>query len=191
MLETIFNDIGTIDQLGDFRRQNLTILRDALLANELPFEMETYCRFESKVAVGQNITLDLLDDLRKAQGKEDCGTAACAVGWAPLFIPPGEDILEDSNVHGAKVFNYNTYSEAYLLPTDNDWWDWCFSGNWSSVDNTRLGAAYRISVLLEADETDLRAGPPLGNECISEEEADDVSYFEDRAKWLAKRGIKE
>ncbi|OZB41027.1 MAG: hypothetical protein B7X50_07970 [Alishewanella sp. 34-51-39] len=189
MLETIFNDIGTIDQLGDFRRKNLTTLRDALLANELPFEMETYCRFESKVAVGQVITLDLLDDLRKARGKEDCGTAACAVGWAPLFIEPDEEFL--AGYKNKDRFSYNHYSEKYLLPTDNDWWDWCFSGGWSSVDNSRLGAAYRISVLLEADDTDLRAGPPLTEYSISEEEADDVSYFENRAKWLAERGIKE
>lgn len=190
MLKTIFNDIGTIDQLGDFRRKNLTTLRDALLANELPFEMETYYRFETQVTVRQDITLDMLDDLRKAQGKEDCGTAACAVGWAPLFIEPDKEFL--AGYDNKDRFNYNHYSEKYLLPVDNNWWDWCFSSLWAGVDNSRLGAAYRISVLLEADDTELRAGPPLGNEySISEEEADDISYFENRAKWLAERGIKE
>ncbi|MFN3898908.1 MAG: hypothetical protein ACK4ML_00895 [Alishewanella aestuarii] len=189
MLETITNDMGTLNQLGDFHRKNLTTLRDALLANKLPFGMESYYYLENRIALGLIITLDMLDDLRNAQGKEDCGTAACAVGWAPVFIEPDEEFLADYS--NKDRFSYNHYSAKYLLPVENYWWDWCFSGEWANVDNSRLGAAYRISMLLDADNGDLEDGPLLGEGRIDDEEADEISYFENRAKWLAERGIKE
>lgn len=75
------------------------------------------------------------------KGKQDvafCETAGCAVGFAPfagITKLSGEDFME--------------YSSRTLISATTYEWEWCFSGEWIYVDNTREGAARRIQYLLD------------------------------------------
>ena len=69
-----------------------------------------------------------------------CGTAGCAVGWAP-FAGIKKRIGE----------SWLTYSERVLIDYHShiNFWEWCFGGDWAEFDNTRKGAAKRIQYLLD------------------------------------------
>lgn len=72
----------------------------------------------------------------------ECGTAACAVGWAPTF-----------GIKPKKNEDWEEYSERTLIGESKDVystseWDWCFSPRWALTDNTSHGAAKRIIWLL-------------------------------------------
>ena len=67
----------------------------------------------------------------------DCGTVGCAVGFGPFC--------------GIPKFSYETwreYSYKFIDPFYNSDWAWCFGSAWSTCDNTRKGAARRITYLL-------------------------------------------
>jgi hypothetical protein len=67
----------------------------------------------------------------------ECGTVACAIGHGPAAgIKPQRDEC---------WYNYATR----VTGLHNDGFSWCFSGNWSARDNTPLGAAERITVMLD------------------------------------------
>ena len=74
---------------------------------------------------------------------EPCGSAACAMGWAPVALghysrPPGLPPTE-----------FCLLSTDYFdLDDSSPEWDWLFSGEWAAVDNTPEGAAWRIRYLL-------------------------------------------
>ena len=69
----------------------------------------------------------------------ECGTAACAVGHAPMI---GFEPLEGEY--------WSPYSERLFIEHCHlEPWEWCFGAKWSEVDNTAHGAAYRILWLLE------------------------------------------
>lgn len=71
--------------------------------------------------------------------KHTCGTAGCAIGWAPAAgIKPlkGEGWVEYSE----RVFGYACNSTT---------WEYMFSSDWSDVDNSTTGAAERIGFVLK------------------------------------------
>lgn len=76
--------------------------------------------------------------------KHACGTSACAVGHGPSAgLKPllGERWISYSK----RVFiEFNDDTKLAELA-----WEWCFSDEWSGVDNTALGASRRIDYLLE------------------------------------------
>ena len=70
-----------------------------------------------------------------------CGTVACAVGHAPIALNLSEKDIKD--------MDWRDIADYYLIDRREDEWDWCFSQEWQSIDNTAKGAAKRIKTLLE------------------------------------------
>lgn len=107
---------------------NLLKLADYLDTVHSGFDMEDYCivKGHGPRSVGpQNIP--------------ECGTVACAIGHGPKAGIPVPDDCE----------SWHDYSEsAFGLEHFGVEWAWCFSGDWVHVDNTPLGAAKRIRLLV-------------------------------------------
>ncbi|KAA2242848.1 hypothetical protein F0L74_09985 [Chitinophaga agrisoli] len=70
----------------------------------------------------------------------DCGTAGCAKGHGPSAGIP-KFHYETWNDYGLRVFGMKVKTLE---------WEWVFSGDWYSTDNTPEGAAKRILHLLES-----------------------------------------
>jgi len=89
--------------------------------------------------------------LYPAQSTEVCGAVCCALGHGPAAGIPA---LKADTTYGyeswqkyqTRVFNLYRQNED---DTDTDEWVWCFGPGWTRVDNTPLGAAKRISYMLE------------------------------------------
>lgn len=172
--------------MEQFRLDNLAILRDALIANELPFQMGSFFEINGR-GINRTLTMDEFEAL--TQDPKGCGTSACAVGWAPTFIPPtADDFRKDYD--GKPGFNHTAFSNNKLIPIEDDWWNWCFASNWYAIDDTRLGAAYRIDVFLKHHEKT----PPFNAEYL-EEQREDVKkelvfeYTYHRDLWLEEKGL--
>ncbi len=73
-----------------------------------------------------------------------CGSVGCAVGHGPLA---GIGIEVFDKYEGL----WNAYCDEVFIERsfDPEAWDWCFSSDWSRVDNTPQGAAKRILWLLD------------------------------------------
>lgn len=67
----------------------------------------------------------------------ECHTAGCAIGWAPFA--------------GIDKFQFESWFQfsCRTLTDETSVWDYMFSNQWSSVDNTRLGAAKRIQRIID------------------------------------------
>jgi len=87
------------------------------------FDMEGYRK-------GQDVTIK-------------CDSIGCAVGHCPVIDPNPDKIprCEDGDI------DYMGWSMAFTGLNDAEW-DWCFSTDWTEVDNTPKGAALRIEWLL-------------------------------------------
>lgn len=115
------------------KKKNLTTLANYLLA--LPkgykeFNMANFC------SIGGSFNAPEPSESIKVIS--NCGAVACAVGHAPSAgIKPKKD--ED----------WWDYSDRALIPTDTYEWEWCFGGDWWTIDNTPQGAGKRIQWLLE------------------------------------------
>lgn len=74
-----------------------------------------------------------------------CGTAACAVGWAPVA-----GIDRRKNEFGYTE-SWQTFAARQLLGQSFHTiaGRWLFSCDWATLDNTPEGAAYRIRLALE------------------------------------------
>ena len=70
----------------------------------------------------------------------ECGTAGCAIGHGP-----------NAGIKPSRPMSWNNYYLEYFEPNNFSahFFDWCFSPNWSFVDNTPRGAAIRIQYALE------------------------------------------
>lgn len=88
---------------------------------------------------------------------ERCGTVACAVGHLPLlgYRPSVHEDYTDLSMRLTGL-EYGEY--------DVDVWEWCFSGDWSGIDNTPLGAAKRIIFMLTANWEDVKTAIGLFDE---------------------------
>lgn len=71
----------------------------------------------------------------------ECGTAACACGWATLEIEPQNEDEE------GKMESYQMYSER-VFGLESAETLWLFAPGWAAVDNTPWGAAARIAWLV-------------------------------------------
>lgn len=72
----------------------------------------------------------------------DCGTVGCAVGHAAFVFE--KRIGERWDNFSCRVLEFDLATAR-----DSRLWDWCFSANWHSYDNSRKGAAQRIQYLLD------------------------------------------
>ena len=108
------------------RRANLVKLARFLYTEPIDrrhFDMSIYSESDNDVACDNR----------------ECGTAGCAIGWAPVAgIAP----LENEE--------WSDFSDRTLIIgwTDADAWSWCFCMDWLGTDNTPHGAAKRIIWLL-------------------------------------------
>ena len=118
-------------------RDNLKLLADFLAKSPIEpdsFDMGMYHgMFDEPLEVSENVT---------TSGINYCGSAGCAIGWAPA-VPgmPKPNLKENFNQYSCRIFG--------LSGTSSPEWIWLFSGDWSSIDNTARGAAGRIYALLE------------------------------------------
>jgi len=113
-------------------KENLLILADGLEDIELiHFDMVEYRDGEIEMHLPNN----------------DCGSIGCALGWAPKI--KGLEAI-DIDVDSDKDFSFSKYCDRVLeLPNESEEWDWCFSADWTDIDNTPYGASLRIRELAE------------------------------------------
>jgi hypothetical protein len=101
-------------------RENLQKLATYLAYGELP----------------KDVRFDMEFFTNGSQLAPTCGTAGCAVGFAPF-----------AGIKKKKNETFREYCNRTLIDGD-EWsvtWIWCFGGDW---ENTPLGAAKRIQKLL-------------------------------------------
>ena len=79
------------------------------------------------------ITFDMSD----FQVKHECGTAACAVGYAAI-------LFKRTAYDGYFMLSKELFGLDVMKSPDNEIWSWLFSGAWTLADNTKEGAAARI-----------------------------------------------
>jgi hypothetical protein len=156
------------------KQQNLAKLRDFLLTNDVPFNMRDF-RIGS-----EPVTKDTID-----AGASSCGSAGCAIGWAPFVIPPTDDDFA-FGYNEVQVVHFWDYTKHHLLtngPQDIGF-DAMFSSTWQHTDNTRHGAAFRINEYLERRVFD----PYDVEDSIGDDGGDHEVYVFARDEWLAKQG---
>ena len=120
-------------------RENLKILSDGLLGiippiddiSNVKFDMESYTEIHKA-----NYPLHFRNPEIKMK---TCGSAGCAIGWAPFFGIE-KHLNEDWTDFSERVFGLDNSSKT---------WDYLFAGDWMDVDNTREGAGLRIKYVLE------------------------------------------
>lgn len=78
-------------------------------------------------------------DCQYATKLRSCGTAGCAVGWAP-----------QAGIKAHRREFYWNYCNRTLIDEEAslDEWIWCFGPSWADYDNTPRGASKRILWLL-------------------------------------------
>jgi len=70
----------------------------------------------------------------------DCGTSACALGWAGYLFPR----------LSAKAFEFkNLANDLFDIHSMTRDWDFLFSSSWARSDNSPAFAARRINLYLE------------------------------------------
>ena len=79
----------------------------------------------------------------------DCGTVGCALGWAPFVegLEPIDQEFDDDHYMGVSLIFASYQRRVFDLSTIA--WEWCFSDEWRSYDNTPKGAAKRIRYFVE------------------------------------------
>uniref|UniRef100_A0AAU8HYC1 Uncharacterized protein n=1 Tax=Rhizobium phage LG08 TaxID=3129229 RepID=A0AAU8HYC1_9CAUD len=79
---------------------------------------------------------------RDLNTENECGTAGCAVGHGPfagIKALRGEDWVE-------------YFERVFIDGSSSILFDWLFTGSWEMIDNSPLGAAKRIYILLDDHE---------------------------------------
>lgn len=74
--------------------------------------------------------------------QHDCGTAGCALGWAPTLVKRGRKD-EDWADYCERVFGVDVVT---------DLWDFMFGGSWSGEQNTPTATAGRIMYVVNNGE---------------------------------------
>jgi hypothetical protein len=158
---------------------NLSKLRDFLMANKVEFNMK-YFRENEEDGECQ-LTLDEIEE-----GTESCGTAGCAVGWAPFVIPPKPEHFDS-----VREINFWNYVSDSLIPNHDSAFNyrignqrsfsWMFGTEWYGVDNSREGAAYRIDHYLK------RGIPEEFTEADEMSEIEVEEYMQARDAWLTEQ----
>lgn len=133
-------------ELLDEHRANLKTLANYLMKFEndrmmTKFTMRTFAEIG-----GDEFPLEWAEEL-------PCGAVGCAVGHGPsagiASVYP-----EDWVDYAERVFYaHPSEREAYMLDDPaflmNCIWNWCFDCDWTSIDNSAVGAAKRINHMLE------------------------------------------
>lgn len=141
------------------KRANLAKLRDFLLDNHEKimkanaFKMFTYVSGNDCMHVKPNIGCQhISNNADKILSGQDCGTSACAMGWASYLFPEhAQDIRIEWMVLADALFvgmsdEHDPYGE-----TRDTLWQYLFDRSWSGICDTPAHTAYRINVVLSAD----------------------------------------
>jgi hypothetical protein len=155
---------------SEYRQGNLAKLRDFLLTNEVPFQMRVFRQYSDP------LTKDIID-----AGAQSCGTAGCAVGWAPFVIPAEQRDFDGGNYGGIQFWSYVSNHLLALTPDGSfdHSFECVFGGDWEEYDNTRHGAAFRIDEFLNGRMTHTR-------ELLGDFDA--IQHYEAmKEAWLAKQ----
>lgn len=120
------------------QRQNLITLAKGLLTIDVP---------------GVEFNMSQFTNRSNVDEATDCGTAGCAVGWAPFFG------IEKSPME--EWYSFCRRSFGVSMTTQNG--IFLFGTEWYGVDNSKNGAAKRIIYAL-------MYGVPYNIECIADEE---------------------
>lgn len=140
---------------------NLAKLRDFLITHPVPFKMSVYR--------DGSISPEIIQ-----KGVNECGTPACALGWLPFAIELDEEDWEDGSLDYAKL------AIRHLGVDSDNRWNWMFGHSWYAIDDTRLGAAYRIDFLLNKDV------PDTFHTAFQMQRNDVEDYLKGRDEWIAK-----
>jgi len=161
--------------------ENLKIWRDFLISNDVPFEMQFY---RSKNGQGECITKDEVD-----AGVEGCGTAGCAIGWAPFAVPAEKDDFFMHHSENKLLLDFFKYvPRAFGLSTYSGEYDFIIEMDWKQIDNTRLGAAFRIDCVINGA---VRLFVPVATKYWSPDNmsiAQEDMYKKMRNQWVASLG---
>jgi hypothetical protein len=130
-------------------RENLKLLADFLAKS--PIEPDS---FNMSSFHGDLCSPYMVESAALLTGVNYCGSAGCAVGWAPSVEELPSPIEEESfNEYSCRIFE--------IKHTKVREWVWMFSGDWALLDNTAKGAAARIYALLD-DRSVLDGITPIG-----------------------------
>ena len=78
-----------------------------------------------------------------------CGTAGCALGWAPAIMSPYTFYKYKTGTKDLDVLFNNISMKYFGIDWYEEVWVYLFSANWVTVDNTPQGAAARILYFLD------------------------------------------
>ena len=122
-----------LEKLSEENIKNLKLLSDYLINNkeESEFDMNLF---------SENETVDNL-----------CGSSGCAIGHASFIIPVDKKFVNIDAI-GHVYIDWEDYCESVFGFSYEKYeyeYHWCFSANWSSIDNTRKGAGLRINWFLD------------------------------------------
>ena len=96
--------------------------------------------YREKFDMNKYISLALCPPRQAKKILSDCGTSACALGWAAYLFPK----------LSAKVRLFDDLaSELFGIDSFNDEWEFLFSKDWSFNYNSPEFAARRINLYLE------------------------------------------
>jgi len=82
-----------------------------------------------------------------AKDLRTCGTAGCAIGWAPAIMHSA--IVDRFRNERGRIDFYDISNHYYNAPVGSMLFLFLFSGGWVDIDNTAKGAAARIRYFLE------------------------------------------
>ncbi len=167
-------------ELTPKHRKNLKKLAKFLIENHkaLKFNMRVY--MTSTNPEPRHIEIN---DLR--QGLEhmtECGTVGCAIGYGPAVVKPTKEDLFPFNGE----LCYSNYADSKFVNGDSDLFRDLFGYGWADIDNTAIGAAFRIETFLD--------GGPLFNLSELRAKAGDSltrNYLMLRNHWMADKGLME
>lgn len=135
------------------------LLKLALYLLDLP---EGYSQFNMAVFYEENYLGD------RGRGYAECGTVACAVGHAPraLSLDPPDIVCPDESTEEAMDDEdpWLSWSDRHLGKLSTPVWQFCFTGFWTSRDNTPQGAAARIIYAVTCESPQTLKGPDFMTE---------------------------
>jgi hypothetical protein len=128
-------------QLGLSTQQVLNLVLLATYLRGLP---DDYTRFDMFAFYNHKFYTQNNPEDALALAAESCGTVGCAVGHGPV-----------AGVQSYPGESWTAYTERCFIPDGSPLFEFFFSDDWQTKDNTPQGAAARIAYVL-AGETDWR-----------------------------------